>query len=376
MNTRVIVRTTADIFEQARNRRTESASELARVINDAFIPDSLRMNEMDRARFVDILGKLVFTIEMDVRLNLIDALASAGERDTQLEHYLADDHIELARTHLVFHPALRDKNLLALVKSRCDEYHLGRALLHGSENTTRTEPDDSKSDIIENLLRHADGPIAKRAMEYLVAETRRTDRFDEPVISRQDVPNALLERLHWLVAVGLKASLQAKFAIDESLLDHALENAVGRSVSEIDENQGAHARAARLAQQLHEAGDVTDAFLLRCLRQSRLLLVSAGLAARGKIPLSNVSPLLLDRSLVSTTALLRTLNVARPVACAILYELAEALNLRGVALRTPMSELITQFDEARPESISKSLHHWQRSIKFQTALDDLADLNG
>jgi uncharacterized protein (DUF2336 family) len=370
------VRKAADIFEQARNRRTEAAGELARVIDDAFIPDSHRMNEMDRARFVDILGKLVFTIEMDVRLNLIDALASAGERDTELEQYLADDHIELARADLVFHPALRDRNLLALVKSRCDEYHLGRALLHGRENTTRTEPDAAKSDIIENLLRHADGPIAKRAMEYLVAETRRTDRFDEPVISRQDVPNALLERLHWLIAAALKASLQAKFTLGEPLLDHALENAVGRALAEIDENQGAHVRAARLAQQLHAAGDVTDAFLLRCLRQSRLLLLSAGLAARGHIPLSNISPLLLDRSLVSTTALLRALDVARPIASAILYELSEALNLRGVALRYPMSELITQFDEARPDSISKSLHHWQRSIKYQAAIDDLAGFNG
>jgi hypothetical protein len=107
-----------------------------------------------------------------------------------------------------------------------------------------------------------------------------------------------------------------------------------------------------------------------------LLLFSAGLAARGQIPLSNILPLVLDRSLSSTTALLRALDVARPIASAMLYELSEALHLRGISLHTPLADMMAQFDAAQAESISQALHHWQRSLFYQTALDDVASHNG
>jgi uncharacterized protein (DUF2336 family) len=361
----------SSFLTKAQNRRSDASLELARAVVDVFIPEAQRLREMDRARFIDILGKLIFAIEMDVRLNLVDALASAGHRDIAIEHYLSDDHIEVARPELVYHSALRNTDLLSSIKNRTDEYHLSDALQRLRHSSERVEIEAPSADVIESLLRHSDGSIARRAMEYLVAETKRTDRFEEPVVSRQDISAPFVEKLHWLIAAALRASLLSGFEISQMSLDHALENAVGRSLAATDENQGAHVRAARLAQLLNEAGDVTDVFLLRCLRQSRLLLLAAGLAARGTMSLQNIWPLLLDRSLASFVVVLRAVNVSRESTLAMISLLFDAQGFRGFSAALPVQDLMNQYDSLTDENLSPIMAQWRRSSAFQSALDAL-----
>jgi Uncharacterised protein conserved in bacteria (DUF2336) len=356
---------------KAQNRQNDASLELARAVVDVFIPEAQRLREMDRARFIDILGKLIFTIEMDVRLNLVDSLASAGHRDIAIEHYLSDDHVEIARTELVYHSALRNTDLLSGIKNRTDEYHLSDAVQRLHHSGERAEIEAPNLDVIESLLRHSDSSIARRAMEYLVAETKRTDRFEEPVVSRQDIPAPFVEKLHWLVAAALRSSLLSGFEISQMSLDHSLENAVGRSLAATDENQGAHVRAARLAQLLNEAGDVTDAFLVRCLRQSRLLLLAAGLAARGTMSLQNVWPLLLDRSLASFIVLLRAVNVSRESTMVMISLLFDAQGFRGFSTALPVQDLMNHYDSLTDESLNSVMAQWRRSSAFQAALDAL-----
>ncbi len=368
---------TAELIEQARRRPADAGVELRQVVVDAFIPDTHRLTEMDRARFLDILGKLIFTLEMDVRLNLVDALAATGapgsSRNIEIEHYLADEQNELVRGDLVAHPAVRQPELLALVKTRLDEFQLADGLRLQAKSSASAA---SETDVIEGLLRHSDGPIARRAMEYLVAETKRTDRFDEPVISRQDLPISISERLHWQIAAVLRSAMRRNFAMPVARLDVALENAVRRACVQTDLAHGAQARAARLAQQLHDAKDVSDGFLLRCVRQSRLLLLCAGLAARGGMTVAAVWPLLLDRSLVSLVLLLRGVGVAREASSAIISAFSDAYQLRGHQLTSSVGELMAHFELADAEALSDLLHVWRREGAYQEALIELAGQHG
>src|SRR3546814_17874489 len=49
--------------------------------------------------------------------------------------------------------------------------------------------------VIEALIRNPDAMLSRRAMEMLVAESKRVDRFQEPLLSRADLPPELAYRM-------------------------------------------------------------------------------------------------------------------------------------------------------------------------------------
>src|SRR3546814_7261815 len=53
----------------------------------------------------------------------------------------------------------------------------------------------SGPDVIEALIRNTDVMLSRRAMEMLVAESKRVDRFQEPLLARADLPPELAYRM-------------------------------------------------------------------------------------------------------------------------------------------------------------------------------------
>lgn len=360
-----------NLIGTATNRSAEARLEVSRSMADLRIPDSHRLTEMDRAQMSGILAKLIHSIEIDVRLNLADALPQGGASYAEMIRTLADDRIEIAQDVLEHHAAIVDETLVGLVKARSDEHRLVLTLRDQAEHGVQMLHDGKSQDVIESLLRHREATVSRRAMEYLVAETKRTDRFDEPILSLSELPLDMLERLVWMVTAALRAPLIAGFGVGDRELDEALQASGRRLLMEQGEQQNLLGRAQRLVHQLDEAGELTDAFLLRCLRQQRVYLFVSGLAQRSNVNFHTVWQIFTDRSLKSIAVLARGIAMSREAVSALLLSLADGY--AGQNAQTPEHAvmLLTHYDDISSEQASVALQIWKRDPGFQSALDRL-----
>jgi uncharacterized protein (DUF2336 family) len=148
--------------------------------------------------------------------------------------------------------------------------------------TARAIVDAGEPDALAALAANATAEIAPAEMERLVEASRRLAALRGPLARHPRLSQALAERLYGWVGEALKTAIAARFGIDAARLDKSL----GRAVSEAL-NAGLADEAAperRLIEKLQAGGQLRPGYLLKALRENRLPLFRAGLAALGGYP--------------------------------------------------------------------------------------------
>ncbi len=352
-------------------RSREAQLEIVRSMSDLQIPDAHRLTEMDRAQMVGIVSKLLHGIELDLRLNLAEALPAIGARRGDLLRVLADDRVELAQSVIGHHAAIMDLPLIQLVKARSDEHRLILSLREQAAFGMQQPVNGSAQNVIDALLRHREPNVSRRAMEYVVAETRRLDRFDEPILPLSELPLSVLERLVWMVCAALRVTLARDYHLPLADLDAGLQQAGRRLLLEQGDKQTLLGRTQRLAFQIDEVGELTDAFLLRCLRQQRVHLFVAGLAQRSNITFFSMWQIFTDKTLTSLTVLARAINMSREAVSAMLLALSDAWSGHDARAPERAIDLLSLFDEMAQSQAEAALKIWTRDPGYQAALDRL-----
>lgn len=341
-----------NLVAAAADRTRSARAELAAAAHDLSLPAAHRLTEQQRALAGDILAKLVASIELDLRQQTSQYLPPAGTPA------VSDAHDRLAAAGL-----LRDGALLKLVIRRVEEHRLALIAADGRDVA-------ADAALLETLARNPDAELARRAIAHVVGEARRHDRFREPLLRVDDLPEWLAWRLHWQVAAALRADLLAAAAAPGDV-DGSLETAVRQAMAEHREGQGSYARATRLAARLGELGELGDDLLLRALGQGHLALFAAGLGIRAGLGAEAVWQALLDRGRQSLLVLLRAIAMPAATAAAIVERLDEGAPL----LRPPGARraLLAAYEAIDRGDAERLLRGWQLDPGFREAIDDLGE---
>lgn len=256
--------------------------------------------DADRARVPVIVEELVGRVEADLRLHALRELAEA--RLPELLASLGSASVSFARARLQARAGW-PRGLLAAA--------LARAEMHRLVSGIAPRPRD------------LDGPAAGERMALLVAESRRVDRFGEPVLELDDLPAEAAHALVWALAAGLRAALNAG-GLDDRLADR-LAVAAGRDrLGRYDEGAGLPAIAGRLVQAMAGAGVVDDALLLRMADTGELPALAAAFAYRTGLPATAVWPLLAEPGEGRLALLVRAADLGREAAAEVLLRFLRA----------------------------------------------------
>lgn len=175
----------------SRDGSTTARRNLFENMGDIFLEEKDRLSEQERAHISDIMNKLIRDVELSVRITLAEKLTHSEQAPVELIKLLANDEIEVAKPFLTKSRLLMEADLLEIIEYRSKEHLLAI-----------TERDDisplisdmlieyGDEDIIEELVRNKDAQISKEALALLVEESKRVDRFQEPLLSRHDLPPA------------------------------------------------------------------------------------------------------------------------------------------------------------------------------------------
>lgn len=337
---------------------------LTGALNDLFRTPEYRLSDRDHAAMTRMLSVLVETIEHDLRARLIMVPPISEIEDLTSE--FADQGHAIAGPKLARSRVMRDADLAALLLRHCDEHHIGRAL-----RAAYPRGDIGGGALMERLTNHEDAAIADSAAALLVAESRRSDGFGEPVLNRSDMPIELQHRMTWWIAAALRDHMLHEHDIEPADADRALVNAVTALLAGYDEREAVDTRAHELALRLLRTDSLDDSLLVALLYEGQLAAWVAGLAVRASIDSAAVWTMLADVDVSRLTLLLRAIGMERHVALGLLAGLFAARTGPGAANDRQLARAATAFDELSIEQARAAIRAWGVDDHYRRAIAGL-----
>jgi uncharacterized protein (DUF2336 family) len=333
---------------------------LATALVDLFLPGDTRLTDQQRITMARILGGLVTAVEDEFRRRLIDAMGDAAP--PELAAALVTARVELAAPILERARVLRDGELVTVLLRRADEHRLTTGLRRSGDGH------DEGLALIDRLLAHKDAGIAAGAMALLIAESRRHDRFGEPVLARTDLPAELQHRMVWWVAAALRDYLIERHGIDPLAADRPLVTVATAMLAAYDEGDTLEGRAFDLACRLRSADELDDMMLVEAANEGRLALLAAALALRAGIDGASAWEMLVDMGGSRLAVLLRAIDCSREMAGAIMLRLTIADNRSEAEL----ADNLDAFDLLPTEEAREALRPWRLDGDYRRAIAALA----
>lgn len=342
--------------DAARLLHAAARERVAVALADLFLPESLGLSDQNRTTMAALLGRLVRSVEDDLRSSLAGRFDAA--RFPALHAALTSVRVELSLPILASSEALRDADLIALLLRRVEEHRIYRA--------AQARPQGPDGGLLVELIRDRDEEVARAAMGLLVAQSRRLDRFQEPVIASPELPAELEHRLVWTVAAALRVYLITRQSIEPAEADAALAEAAAARLGAYDEGLGLEARSVQLAQRLNGLGRLSDAFLGQALADGHLMLLLAALSVRCGLALDAVWEVLSDPRGSGPAFLLRAAAVARGEAGPILLALAPSA--AGGREDEKVVRQMDMFDGMTEEEARAAISLWRVDSAYRAAV--------
>ncbi len=211
------------LLRLATGRSADERMDLATSLVDLLKETELNLSEREAALIDDILNKLISDFETAVRRELADRLASLELAPHEVIVALANDEIDVAKPLLTQSSALRDQDLIEIIRDRSRQHQMSIAL---RETVSKTVSDalveTGDEAIITSLLSNNNAQISDATLAYLVGESRRVDSYQEPLVLREDLRDELVRQIYDFVAKDLRNRILKRFDLDPVVLDGEL----------------------------------------------------------------------------------------------------------------------------------------------------------
>ncbi|SNS09143.1 Uncharacterized conserved protein, DUF2336 family [Sphingomonas laterariae] len=327
---------------------------------DLFLPDGRRLRDIERAAAANLLQRLVATVEDDLRDRIGQRIET---RDAVLATALTAGATPIAAPMIEHAGMLRDAELVGLVLRRAEEHRLSIALRLAAARVAEFAPEPP---LIDMLVDDAEPAIAEAAMAMIVAESRRIDRFQDPVLARTDLPAEVQHRLIWRVAACLRRYMIEIGRLDPATADREVGAAAQALLAGYDESATLEGRAIALALLLRADGRLSDALIGRALGEGRVALTVAALALRAGIEFGVAWDMLFDADGSRLAVLLSAIGMDTATAADILFRCVPSdMDPETAAGRV---EAFMALDRGRAE---ETLRPWRLDPAFRNAIDDL-----
>ena len=362
----------ANLFDLAQRKSREGRAQLYEDIWNLFETEGETLTGSERKLMTDILRRLSHDVEMSVRKRLAIRLNEMADAPMELAAMLANDQIEVAYPILMDNRALRDADLIEVVRHRTLQHQLATAMRNNiSEAVAGALVETGNEDVVEALLENDTAQISDALLEHLVAESQRVDRYQKPLLRRPDLPKALAKRMFAWVSAALRQYIVDNYTFDASELDDTMLNAMRDAVQETTGEVEVTDPSQRLVEKLHVAGQLNAAFSVKALRQGEVSLFEYSLAR-----IAGMRPELMRRMIYepggeALAIVCRALDFDRQIFLTI-YELTRVA--RGMLARqiaNDRARLQKFYDGMTPADAIAVVRRWRQDPEYLAALNQL-----
>ncbi|MBL4601559.1 MAG: DUF2336 domain-containing protein [Emcibacteraceae bacterium] len=337
-------------------------------ISDLFLSSEGRLNDHERVLMNDIMVKLIKNFEKTIRASLAERLSESEEMSIELVTMLANDHIEVAQPILEKSSLLKDEDLIETIRNRTDAHRLSIAIrAHVSTDVSGELIEHGNEDVIEALVRNENAELSKASIEYLVQESRSVDRFQEPLLNRNDLSFELAHKMYWWVSAALRRKIVAEFDVDQTILDDALEMVTKKIANQHDEEKGVMKKAIHLVQKLAEQRKLNFDFVVTSLRQERINVAVAALAELSSLSVKIIWRVLRERNDESLAVISRAMGLEKSQFSTMFLLILQTNSGPKARSTAILNTMLNLYDRIKPDNARAAVRYWQRDFNYQEA---------
>lgn len=361
----------AGLVELARRHNADGRRVILENVADLFLSPEGRLSERESALMTDILHKLVHEVEMTVRSNLAERLADLDDAPHELIVALANDEISVAQPVLQKSDVLRDADLIQIIKYRTQEHMMQVARREAlNEGVADALVDKGEEDVIEALLVNKDATISRQALSYIVERSKRVDRFQKPLVGREDLPPDLAHKMFWWVSAALRDHILHNYSLDSIAIDELLQDTAKSTIEDAQTRQPGRTVAEDLVRSLANRGELNIEFIMKSLKTGEVRLFTAGLGELGRLNFETAQRIVLDPGGEPLAVLCRAVGMDRKqFTTAYMLSRTTKGNFLGVSVSPESAQL---FDTLTEHSAMAALQFWRQDQGFQRARTAIA----
>lgn len=349
-----------DLIELARDPGPAARQALSQRITDICLQAPRPLNPQEKEVAGHILIRLSRVFETQMRANLAHQLAASPRAPKLLVQALAADEISVSTPIISQSPLLDERDLIEIVMNKTHEHRLCVAMRSGiTAAVSNALVKSDEPDVLLALASNSSAEIAGAAMEYLVSESKRQKNLQEPLIARDDLPSALVQKMYVFVSEALRTEIQGKYEIDPEILEAALRNArsTQRPIPTVSE-QAVNNKAGMLVAKMHASGELSLNRVIGFLREKRLNLFLEGLAVLCELDSRTITSLAFEGEGQGMAVVCRAIGADRSQFATITLLLERART--GKAVPAARLQAVCQlFDTMTPDRATSVIEQWR-----------------
>jgi uncharacterized protein (DUF2336 family) len=363
---------TDQLLGLAYQRSPEGRVALALTLADMFSDGAGRLSEHERSLMFDILRQLVTEVEQRVRRALSLALADYPGAPHDLLVLLANDDAEVAFPILTRSKVLVDEDLIEVVRHRTQEHQLAIATRYAvSEVVSDAIAEMGRVDVVEALLRNENARISQTTLAFLAEESRRIDRYQEPLVHRRELGPELASRMFLWVSAAVRHHIVERFDFDPETLDALLQE-VARRESEDAAAEGETSEAERLADAIVTEKGIQPDLLIQALVTGEINLFINMFGRAADLRTRLVSRFLFEEDGSGLAVACRGIGIDRETFRGI-YALARASSRRPSGdIQKLIDRAVGYYDAVTEDEAKRVLARWRLDPDFSKAIRDVA----
>ena len=359
---------TDQLLALARDRSTAGRSQLADAIADLFEDQSRHLSDRERNLMYGILHHLVHETERAVREIISAQIAERPDVPRELAKTLADDTIEVAYPILTRCKALKDADLIEIIRNRAFEHQLAISLRYDvSERVSSELVATGNRDVIVTLLENSGAKLAQSTLAYLVEESKRVDSFQQPILRREDLDPELAKKMFMWVSAALRSFLLNKFQFDPATVDDLLEKA-GIAGAQRASVGASHNPSDTLAGNLQEEGLINPELLIKALKERHVHLFVSMLTKTTGLRRALITRFLLEASGEGLAITCRSLGMTKDQFVEIFKLTSKARSVKTGAGQSPHASVLNLYDRMKRETAEEVVRHWLRNTEYLSAI--------
>jgi uncharacterized protein (DUF2336 family) len=294
---------------------SEQRRDLMREITSAFFDDGETRTQAEGILLDDVLGMITKDMTTEVRKELSERVAKAGNAPRELARRMAFDEIEVAAPVLRSSKALTQEDLVEIVSSRT-QAHIQAVTTRPdiSESVSEAIVDHGDDTAVASLLKNESAAISRSSFEKVAVRAQTSPALHEPVVKRKSMPLDLLNDMYFVVEKELRASiLETNAGIDPRELEHILE----KSRIRVAQNMGAlpvdYEEAELLIRQKKLRKELNGSALVAMMRDNKHTAFMIGLADMTGVDFDTIRRIVTAKDLDGLATICRASDLERPL---------------------------------------------------------------
>lgn len=336
---------------------SERRRELLREVTDLFLASPDSYNSRENTYFGEIMGKVAFDLEQQIREELAEKLAAESAAPPDLIRQLAQDDIAVARPVLEQSPVLEEQDLIDVAAKHGQGHLLAitkRPDITQAVSEVLVERGDDN--VVEGLIGNDKAQLSRKTMEVVVHRAQTSERLQAPLVHRADLPKELMGELVEHVSNELRQKiLQQTDMIAPEQLDRVMKGVEGKYKDKAEQQEDGNSKPEALINRLHEARQLKEETLVQFARSRQIPEFICGIAKLAEIDIPTAKHSIFNKNHEGLAIICRALDFDRS-SFSTFVTMANPVKSRAI---DDTYDLLRSYDRLTKETAQRILRFWR-----------------